>query len=372
MHPKTAAVASPAYTTSVNTWKPEAHPRDHASNRGRFSAKETGAPEVGVGVATLDRPDRAPTTTEDRADAIKALALLERAAKIFARRYNFTDETRQDLVQEALVELLESGVAGSVRAIIDNPRFATHVVKTAAARYVHARVRGDGPDVRGEDMKARALLRKAMDARELDQGRPMHSSEIRGLADEIRMELFAPGHRPKEDFYITDRHVSLDAPQGTSDLSLADSLHAVDTRSPFAVDDSAIANLVDGLSLGKDDGDLTAADGTRISRVTPGEVKGEAWNHFAAANDAPTAIPKSLTRRQGVDAGNVIGEYRGGLIQMCADWRSGETDERANSALFAPFGELTLRGQEKVVGQLLRFSAFAEHLHKSARLIAMR
>ena len=345
----------PCMSTSFDTTQK----RGHAKNKGSWSAYENSDPENALEPAyTLT------ATALARDEARETMAFIEMRAKRFARKYRFDDHTRAEIAQETALDLLvQQKLLG-----LDSTR--SHKLINTAIRAVASR--HIDPNVRHEDLTARYILKSIVAADYRETNVEKTSAEIKALADDIRMNQFAPGARPGEFFYLENRAQSTDRPllaDGT--MTFGDTLVHEDLEAPFSTDDSAMADLVDGLNM-EVHTELEDGNGEFVERKTRAQVRAEAWNHFADASDAPRAYPGTLTKADGKKAVDAVTAYPGGVSKLCENWSLGESTDSDNAALFAPFGDLGIREQEQVVTQLESNPGYADELWNTAASIASR
>lgn len=345
----------PTYVTGMSNFDPTQQ-RGHASNSGRWKAYENSAPEAGLGTTVIDRADEQ--------EARERLEMIERTARRFVRSYRMSDQTREDIVQDTAFDLLNQQKLLGLDSV-SAAKLINVAVRAVAQRHID-------PNVRHEDLTARALLKKVVAAEERRLGRELTSFEKKQHADDIRENVFEPGRRPGVDFWIENREFSIDKPVSNADgmtTTFGDLLTAEELDAPFASDDSSLADLVDGMSIKVRD---TLVDGTgaEVSRLTASQVRKDAWNHLAHVSDAPQAMPGTFTKAERKAASAIVAA--GGAAELARAWQLGDTGPAQDAALFAPFGDLDIRAQERVVDQLLRKPEYATELWESAADIAAR
>lgn len=335
----------------TNTFTSARQPRVSAGSPagGQFAEKQHSAPEAGLQAA-------------QDADVARALELIERSAAKFARRYNYSSETRQDIVQDTVYDLLnQQKLYGLDEA--HQAKLVNVAVRAVAQRYIN-------PNVRHEDLTALNLLKQMVHSREQETGVKMTSAKIRALADEIRLG-FPPGRRPGEMFWLENREFSLSMPVGEGGTVYGDLLPASDVESPFAEDSSALADTVDALSIRPRDS-LLDRDGNAVERVTPSQVRAEAWNHLSEVTGAPTVSRGQIPRVRAASLRAEAAARVGGISGLARAWQNGDTSPADDAVLFAPFGDLSMKQREAVTDALLRKSEYADDLWDSAVTIAAR
>ncbi|PWJ61101.1 hypothetical protein B0H03_12039 [Rathayibacter iranicus NCPPB 2253 = VKM Ac-1602] len=359
---------------TMTDWNADMHPRGHPNNAGSFTTKQNTDPEASLnyGAGSLTPQGAGSllegtlTQTSERAarliDDAVGVAAIQRAARRFAFRYQMSPDTRDDIAQDTIVDLLAQQRTNGLSALRDNPALLNAAARAVASRYLD-------PNVRHEDLTGRALLKKTRAEQEKELGRSMTSAEYKRLADHIRLTEFKPGRRPGAHYYLENRETSLSTPLG-EEFTFGDTLVAEETDAPFANDTSPLADIVDSLERKNTHGDLVLGDGTALPKHTRSSVKAEAWNHFADVSDAPKVQRGTLDAVRAKAAAAAVVSHPGGVEQLARDWERGETTEAQDAALFAPFGDLSMSDRERAVGQLLRQPSYAEDLYGSALSIA--
>ncbi len=314
----------------MSTFVESDHPRGHPRNAGAFTDKTHTAPE---------------TTLDQDAEIREALTKIEKHARKYAARYRFDDSTREDIVQDTILDLLAQQKRHGT-AKITQPALLNAATRAVASRYID-------PEAHHIDLTARVLLNETVALEEEALGRPVTSRERITLADDLRMKVFNPSHRPHADFHETRRVISLDKiVTGGVDTTLGDLIAIEEVDRPYATDTTDLADYVDGLDL-HDSRAMTAA-------------KRDVWNRLAAPNGIPTVTPGTLTRKAAATARGIIRNYPGGIPQLCRDWETGDSADTDNTALFAPFGDIGNTERARIVTHLLQQPAYAEDLWTSA------
>ena len=315
-----------------------AHPRGHVSNAGAFSDKVNSAPEAALAQWGSD------------SDVRSALAQIEAHARKYARRYRFSDETREDVVQDTVLDLLAQQKRKGT-ASINQPALLNSATRAVASRYID-------PDAHHSDLTARRLLAKTVELEEEALGRAVTDKERAALAADVRMGAFEPGRRPHKDFYLTQAVFSLDFQVGEKAGETTGSLMASKTRdTPYATDESDLADTVDDLAN---------------HRVTASAVKRDAWNHLAALSDAPRAGSGTVSKADAKAAQAAVSGTAGGAAALARDWLNGHTTNKQAGALFAAFPGSSILERTNIAAALLRNPQFADELWGSAIGIASR
>lgn len=326
-----------AYMTYMSTFDPAQHPRGHVNNPGGFSDKENSAPEGSLAVNT-------------DVDVRSALAQIKMHARKYARRYRFSDSTREEIVQDTVLDLLAQQKRRGT-ASIDQPALLNAATRAVASRYID-------PDAHHNDLTARRLLAKTVELEEAALGRPVTSKELAALADDVRLHAFNPGRRPHEDYYLGKPVYSLDFQVSeTSGTTTGDLLVHEEPERPFSIDGSSLADTVDAL------------ESREVSALS---VKRNAWNHIAGLSKAPHTHDGALNKADARSATAFAQAHGGGVAQLARDWQAGDTTEAQDRALFAAWGDPSMREREHIATALLRKPEYADELWASAVGIASR
>lgn len=260
---------------------------------------------------------------------------------VFSKNLRFTDP---DDIAQSTVETVLRARMNDERLVITE-----RYVHTVASGHVAIALRGI---LRNEDRKARGIYDRRIAETETEQGRAMTPKEKVALAQDIRDTWPDQRHKPSEKFVeLSDlRFLSLNAPVGTSEDTLIDHIAATrgHTDEDLAVEPDSLAGQA-----------LLMAEGKRKP-----EAKRAAWNAIAELNDAPHAIPASISAEKAT-AYRAAVRQAGGVSAAISDWNNGELTPAA-SALFAPFGDLDESGRDDVCDLLSRLHTNAEDLYDSA------
>ena len=324
--------------TGMTAFNTLSHPRGHVSNAGGFSDKAHSAPETALNVPGSD------------ADLRSALAQIQAHARKYARRYRFSDETREDVVQDTVLDLLAQQKRKGT-ASINQPALLNSATRAVASRYID-------PDAQHIDLTARRLLAKTVELEEEALGRPVTEKERNALAADVRTGAFEPGHRPHDDFHLSRTVFSLDFQVGDKAGETTGSLMSTKTLgNPYATDESELADTVDDLAN---------------HRVAVSAVKRDAWNHLAWLTKAPQAGTGTVSKEDAKAARAAMAGTAGGAAALAREWLTSRTTGKQNATLFAAFPGTSILERTNIAAALLRNPEFADALWGSAIGIASR
>lgn len=281
-----------------------AHKSAGSPGGGQFTSKTTSAPTVAL---SNDKIREATNT-------------IERSARALVNSYRLDSDTADDIVQDTWVHLLDRNSRhGDIEKRASERQFLTLATKTLGTRY------GEGSrfGLRSEDYKARRMLQEREAAFETDNGRKMSNSERRAAAEDIRMNGFKAGSRPKSDFHLQMSLNSLDAPAG-EDRTLGDVVaetHLDGTDVEYDEQERRASHAL-----------LAMAEGNG----TKNDARKEIWNIVSIRSGAPKVTPGTLNRKQAAHVRRVV-ENAGGATALAHRWEDGKASEDEEAALFAPF-----------------------------------
>lgn len=320
-------------------------------------------PEAG---ATLTAQSATKRSTRSRSDLLKTLPELDftrldrsdhqsvwmeaaqQAAAFWNERYGVERRsninTADDVVQETMAAVwkdFEAYRSGDAKKAPDYPR---QYLVSVAANY-SVRATADGKRFDAENRRAMRDLKARLERIEKTHGRTATRAEYDQAKADVLVEWHDPLRKPNSDFDVTrERAVSLDRPlTGEEGSATLGSLLAGRTA---VKNDVPAASLMDHVSQDMESRGVKAVD--RRMR--------QAWNAYAEYVDAPSTQAGSLTDVQIAAHSQAINDHPGGVRQAITDWRMGE-DNAAVDALTSPFGDLSMRDQERVVDALDRFTA---------------
>lgn len=316
---------------------------------GQFTSKATSAP---IGSLTHEQINRAQKT-------------MENTARKVVRTYRIDESNVEDIVQDSWIQLLaREDNKGDLSKRIDESAFLKHVANIRGTKY------GEGGryGMRSEDAKARRELFDREDAFKSDNGRAMNNAERNAAAEDIRMNMFSPGTRPKADFHQPFTLMSLDAPvvsggSGGEDSTLGDVIEA---------------------DLGAEEPDERTQREERASHllhdlnnewVTKGDARKEIWNILTTSRSAPAVKRGSMKVVEGREAKRLVADA-GGVNALTNAWLDGEITEEQEEALFSPFtgseegSPLNFEERELVVDVLDEHQGRAEAIWNASVLAA--
>jgi hypothetical protein len=207
-------------------------------------------------------------------------------------------------------------------------------------------VRSTENQFRAEDRKAYRIFDGYRTAAQQKLNRNLTQVEEDALAQKVLDEWDKPRHRPSKDFR-TPR---------TIDASLDKNYMGEESNGTRTLGATLVAPERSGHYIEPDsfmDRAHTALETTGAAYKA--EAKRLAWNAFAERADTPLSQQASLSQRQVTKHRGAMEAYakdgdklRDPVIAACEDWSKGHENE-ATEAMFAPFGNLSIGDQEKVV-----------------------
>lgn len=253
-----------------------------------------------------------------------------------------------DLAQETILafyERVEKGASITDRRQLINSIAANQTVRATSNVF------------RAEDRRAYREYTKKVEVFEAELNRSLTQVEKDAVAQQVLDEWHDPRHKPSKDFRTPHTvDASLDRTFGEGD----------------GVESTLGATLVNPESSGhyiKPDSFMDRAHTSmeQTGAAHKAEMKRLSYNAFAEDAGSPLALEASLSQRQVTKHRNTIKNLGGGIGEACRAWSQGEDTEAMSAALFAPFGDLSTKDQEKVVLFLGKFSdTYAQGIWESA------
>jgi hypothetical protein len=327
----------------------------HPRNKGKFADKiQSEATNVTLGgglaaeaPAQLSTATKQGTRLEDYVEADKFVEMAKSSATYWQHHYNQKGKSVSvdvdDIAQETIARVLEHVKKGN------NVTDFRQLVSSTAANVT---VRSTENQFRAEDRKAYRIFDGYRTTAQQKLNRNLTQVEEDVLAQKVLDEWDKPRHRPSKDFR-TPR---------TIDASLDKSYMSEENDGGRTLGSSLVAPERSGNYIEPDsfmDRAHTALETTGAAYKA--EAKRLAWNAIAERADAPLAQQASLSQRQvtkhrgAMDAYAKVGDkLRDPVVAACKDWSKGDENE-ATEAMFAPFGNLNIDDQEKVVEMFERF-----------------
>lgn len=299
------------------------HPR---TSTGQWTEKEHSAPEVQLGGDIT------------RAEAEEMVAKVGEFARYYTRRYNMDESTREEIVQDTILDVLGQQRRGAEHVL--SHKFLNHATRAVASRYID-------PNVHHTALTGRARLNARVDEEMQRLGRSLLPGEYDRLADEIRMS-FPPGRRPSPGYQYREYVASLDKAVGEDgDTTLGELIPAAEApEDSFATAATPAAAAVDAL----EEGSISAA-----------EARKAAW--VLVAQDAPE--PRAAAMKDDRPTRAYVAAA-GGAAELARKWEQGLTTEEDDRHLFAPFGDIDADARERVVSVLVRRRDYADDLWGAA------
>lgn len=320
------------------------HPRGgNPYSRGEWTVKNNSAPDADLLERINGDVGDVDVTPERFA---KALELIEDHANMYAYRYQLDPQSREDIVQDTVLDMLAQHKKGKVHALSEL-RLVNTATRAVASRYID-------PTVHHSTLTARHLLKKTVELEEEALGRKVTDEELEFLADDLRMKVFNPRRRPAEDYWKSQRSFSMDFEIGEG-TTFADTLAAPDSRNSFAEDESELADAVEALES---------------KAATKTAMKQNAWNLVAAESDTPKAVAGTASSNDSRKAVEAVRDYPGGVAALAKAWQAGTTSDKEDRALFAGFSGAGFEDQERIVDRLLAREEYADGLWRSSVSIA--
>lgn len=326
----------------MNTFNESDHPR----NKGKFTDKiQSEATNVSLGTVQGSR-------LEDYTSPEKFVEMAVSSAAHWSRIYGLEGQngakksnhvSNEDVAQETIARVLEHVKKGN--KVTDFRQFVNSTAANVAVRSTENVFRAD-------DRKAYRIFTAERTAAEHLLNRSLTQVEQDKIAQKVLDEWEDRRHKPSKDFR-TPR---------TVDTSLDKN---------YMGDDNDGRTLGAGLAAPESSGHYIEPDSfmdrAHSALETTGaahkaEAKRLAWNAIAERADVPLALQSSLSQRQVTKHRSVMGAYakndeekpRDPVMAACRDW-SNDRDNEATEAMFAPFGQLNIQDQEKVVEMFERF-----------------
>lgn len=299
------------------------HPR---ADNGTFAEKPLSAPDIEL---------------LPREQAAELHETVQNMARMYASKYAMDAHTRDEIVQDTLVDVLAQHKRGAKHAL--DGAFLNRATRAVASRHFD-------PDAHHTTLTGRRLLAQREEAFMAEHGREVSTAERNRMADEVRMS-FPAGRRPVVGFQFRNTPLSLDLPVGENgDTTFGDLLPA---RSDD-IDYSEAANEA-----------AAALDALEDQAVTRDEVQRSAWTLIAP--DAPQPVPVS---RHTATAARKHVKAVGDVAELARKFSRGQSTPEDDAALFAPFQSkehpLPVEGRDQVARALLKHPAYAGDLWNAA------
>jgi len=189
-----------------------------------------------------------------------------------------------------------------------------------------------------KDLKARRYLKEDCAAKRQELGRELTRTEFMEIVEAVRND-FPVGGKPTEFFYMEERIGSLDETITEDGLTRADLLEAADNSGS----DARSSEMA-----------VAYAEALKARSVKPKTVMQNLWKILSEdGNRAPDVAPNCVHDDRGHRAAV---EAAGGPLAVGEAWMLGDLhdEDPAVLGLFAPFGNIDNKGQEKVVSLLAK------------------
>lgn len=322
---------------------------------------ESGVPAGGQFAADLKAPGTpvlSGAALSNASDALAAYctpqefaAMTASSAQYWQNRYaqkgKSTTVDVDDIAQETMLRVL-TAVAKGLK-ITD---FRQMVSSTAA----NVTVRNTENVFRADDRKAYRLFDAERTRQMHELKRSLTQVEEDKIAKDVLDNWDKPRHRPSKDFR-TPRTTDLTIFGGGSaegGQDMADTLMASEGNGTYIETGSYM--------------DRAHLELESVGAAHKAQARRLAWNALAESVDVPLARSGSLSQRQVTKHRTVIANYKKDdafaentdILAACDDWSNG-MDNEATAAMFAPFGDLNIEDQEKVVMMLERFGEDRAH-----------
>lgn len=295
---------------------------------GEFAATRHAEANITLGAgATLNEKLARYTTPE------KFVEMAHRSAAHHARHHNQAEKSNfndwKDIAQEAMLQVMRR---------VDEDKPITDFGQLVNSVAWNVTVRATANKFRAEDRKAYRNLEVKRNAFVAEHARSWTQKEDDAMAQEVLDEWHDDRHKPSKDFrtpFTVDR--SLDATfgdEGGIESTLGATLVAPESSGHYIAPDSYM------------DQAFTALEQTGAAHKAA--AKRLAWNAIAERAEIPLALAGTVSQRQVTNMRAVMDKHNGGVLGACKDW-SDDRDNEATAALFAPFGDLDVHGQDKVV-----------------------
>lgn len=316
----------------MKTVKAQANQQSASANRvqrgvptgGQFDHKAHAEPTVSLGGGQL------PQFTDGK----EILDIAYSSGQYWQNRYGQKNKSvtvdLDDIAQETVLRVLEAQQKGRA---IDNQR---QFINSTAANVT---VRSTSNVFQAENRRAYREFEEKRTAMEQRENRSLTQVEQDEIAQGVLDNWHDPRHKPSKDFRTPHTiHTSLDKTIGDGDMTLGSGLVAPESSNNYVKPGSFMDQAETHLDA---KGSAHKAEAKRL-----------AWNAVAERADIPVVESGTLSQRQ-------VTKYRAalknnGVADAYRGWSNG-VDDQQTEALFAPFGDLNIRDQEKVVSLLERF-----------------
>lgn len=250
--------------------------------------------------------------------------------KFYNQEGKSNDKDLDDLAQATVLAFLERVNKG---ADITDRR---QMINSIAANQT---VRATANVFRAEDRRAYREFTAKVEELEAVLERSLTQVEQDKVAEQVLADWHDPRHKPSKDFRTPHTvDASLDRTFGDGDgveSTLGATLVNPENSGHYIEPDSYM------------DRAHTAMEQTGAAHKA--EMKRLGYNALAQGTGTPLAIEGSLSQRQVTKHRGEIKKLGGGVIEACKMWSHGDDTPEINAALFAPFGDLDMDAQEKVV-----------------------
>lgn len=274
---------------------------------------------------------------------------------------------RDDITQDAVIRVLEQAQKRGYTDVSKEAKDGGRAGVVAQA-VTHSIIRVKHQGEHHTAVSGRKRLNERRQEREASLGRNLSPAEVEDLAEDVRMNDFAPGRRPSPGYHVL-RIDSLSTEERDEDGRLTNyGTLATEDEYPShadAGDSTAIGQLADRVAAGKNtdkaeraaEGGISAAEGRKML-----------WNTYRSANpEIPELQPVAAQERR--EAQNLI-EAAGGAHKVAGSWLDNEeVDPKTEAAFFAPWGSgfNTTTDQKIAVAEKIASNRdYAEHLWAAA------
>lgn len=253
-------------------------------------------------------------------------------------------QDKDDIVGETIVDIYSQMVRGAKH--YDQPAFIHAATRAKSYNLLAKGIHHSG-------FTARGMYKAAIDEATQERGHELSTKEKEQIAEQIRLSHPA-SRRPTKGYHRFTEVLSLDATlDGTDDVTLGHTIADIDRTSPFATSTSKAAAYVEALEDEK-------------SSIKARDVRKNLWNILTddgrkAPKVAVMSVKDDRAHRKAID------EF-GGPLAIARAWELGDLgeDDAAVVALFAPFGDIDAKAQEKVISLITFKPELAEQVWDSA------
>lgn len=326
---------SPFNASASSTTVPQNRVPKGVRTGGRFAAGARG--EAGIVLGSTDGEN---SQLAEFIDAGELTRISYDSASYWQQHYGQKGKSNtmdlDDLAQETILNVLERVAKGA--SITDRRQ----LINSIAANQT---VRATSNVFRAEDRRAYRQYAEKVEGLEGVLNRSLTQVEKDSVAQQVLDEWHDPRHKPSKDFRTPH---TVDA---SLDRTFGEGEGVESTLGATLVNPASSGHYVEPDSFM--DRAHTAMEETGAAHKA--EMKRLGYNAFAQGTGVPLAQEASLSQRQVTKHRNAVKELGGGIGEACRAWSKGTETEAVNAALFAPFGDLEITEQEKVVNFLERF-----------------